>query len=203
MQNKMKLKKLFKEPLIIKLAVLALLLVISELCTAQVRLVKAKVSDKISMKLPENFFPMSEQELRTKYLSNKVPLAAYISYDKHADFGINISNSRWLESDVEMLKNFYKVNIQTLHTDVKFLKEEIIEINKQVFVVFEFVSLVADEDKKLKSTAKPIKRYHYIQYAIVNNKALVFNFSAPAEQMEMYRNIVPEMMGTIKIKKTL
>jgi hypothetical protein len=168
------------------------------------KLVNVKVSDQIKMKLPNTLFPMTEQDIRAKYISNKIPLAAYISIDKNADFGVNVSNSRWDESDSEMLKKFYKVNIINLHTDVKFLNDGITSYNGQEFVFFEFVSTVEDEDKKkLTGVLKPLKKYHFIQYAIINNKALVFNFSAPIEQMDIYRPILPEVMSSIKIKKTL
>jgi hypothetical protein len=168
------------------------------------KLVKIKVTDEIRMKLPDNLVPMTEQEIRTKYVSNKTPLAAYISFDKLADIGVNISNSRWKESDVEMLKNFYRVNILNLHSDVQFLNEGIRAVNNQDFVFFEFISIVEDEDgKKLKANLKPLKRYNYISYTIVNNKAIVFNFSSSVDQMQYYKPVLPEIMGSIKIKKTL
>lgn len=164
-------------------------------------LVKTKVADGITVSLPSSFTPMTRDEINQKYISYRKPLALYTSQDKLTDFGVNRSVTQWGEDDLELLKSFYRSSIGNLYDDVNFIEEKIEEINKISFVVFEFTSTInPDRNAVIKQNA--IKKYTYLQYAIVNGKTVLLNFTCPAEQMEKWRQTAMEIMQSVKIKKT-
>lgn len=165
----------------------------------QSKFVKKKVSDGISLLLPKDFIPVSEEDLMKKYLSAKPPVAVYTDYSRSIDFGVNVAFSKWNEEDLEIMKSFYKSNIMGLYSEVQFMNESIENINGKDFAVFEYVCAVYDDE----GNRGAISKYVRIQYAIVKSKTVLFNFSCPASQKEKWRPIAKEILGSVKISKTL
>ena len=168
----------------------------------QMKYVKTKVNDAISLLLPSEFSLMSQADLNTKYASLKAPIAAYTDFSRSVDLGVNVAFSRWNAEDLEIMKSFYKSNIMGLYNEVQFIKEEIENINGKDFAVFEFVSSVYNEEgtNLNKST---ISKYVRIQYTIVKGKTVLFNFSCPARQKDKWAPIAKEILESVKISKTL
>lgn len=164
--------------------------------------VKTKVADGITMMLPETLHPMSEQDLAAKYISHRMPLAAYTSPDRRADLTVNTANTAWQEADVGLMHNFYKASIVNLFTEVDFIKEETAHINDKAFSVFEFISVLEGDENSF-TNRQAVETYNYIAYTIVNGQAMVFSFNASASQKDQWQHTAHEMMQSIKIKKTL
>ena len=57
----------------------------------QVKLVKTKVNESITISLPQEFTLMEQAELNRKYVSSKPPVAVYTDYSKTIDLGVNIA----------------------------------------------------------------------------------------------------------------
>ena len=165
-------------------------------------MVKTKVSDSITMLLPQDFIPMSQQEINTKYVSAKPPVAAYTDYSREVDFGVNIAYSQWNPDDLEIMKSFYKSNIMGFYSEVQFITEDIIEINGRNFVVFEFLGNVIDEEGTTLNQGS-ISKFVRIQYAIVQGKTVLFNFSCSGRLKDHWAPLSKEMMESVKISKTL
>lgn len=168
----------------------------------QTRMVKTKVNDSITMLLPQDFMPMSPQEINTKYVSAKAPIAAYSDYSKEVDLGVNVAYSQWNQEDLEIMKSFYKSNIMGFYSEVQFLTENIQEINGRNFVVFEFLGNVIDTEGT-SITGGSITKFIRIQYTIVQGKTVLFNFSCPGRFSDKWAPLVKEMMESVKIAKTL
>ena len=168
----------------------------------QAKYVKTKVNESITLLLPEDFTLMSQADLRTKFASDKAPVAAYTDFSRSVDLGVNVAFSRWNAEDLEIMKSFYKSNIMGLYNDVQFLKEEIENINGKDFAVFEFVSSVYDEEGA-GINQRSINKYVRIQYAIVKSKTVLFNFSCPANQKDKWAPVAKEILDSVKISKTL
>lgn len=168
----------------------------------QSKFVKIKVNKDISLLLPDDFMPMSEEDLRRKYLSAKPPVAVYTDYSRSVDFGVNVAYSKWNEEDLEIMKSFYKSNIMGLYNEVQFINDFIENINGKDFAVFEYVGTVYDEDESSINRGV-IRKYVRIQYAIVKGKTVLFNFSCPATQKDKWSPIAKEILGSVKISKTL
>ncbi len=168
----------------------------------QSKFVKTKVSNGISLLLPGDFIPVSEEDLMRKYLSAKPPVAVYTDYSRTIDFGVNVAYSKWNEEDLEIMQSFYKSNIMGLYSEVQFINESVEMINGKNFAVFEYVCDVYDEEETSINRGT-ISKYVSIQYAIVKGKTVLFNFSCPASQKEKWIPIAKEILGSVKISKTL
>ena len=166
------------------------------------KLVKTKITEDITVDIPVSFHEMSEQDINSKYLSYRKPLALYTSENKKADFGVNVSLTQWNSGDLELMKSFFKSSIANLYDKVEFIKEDIEEINKIKYAVFEIVSTVNPDENAVLSRGA-IQKYSYLQYTIVNEKTILFNFSCPLNEKDYWTPMVKEMMHSIKIKKSI
>ncbi len=168
--------------------------------TALAQLKPVKVTDHITVSLPADFRPMTEQEIASKYVYTRRPMALYTDYAISADFGVNRAYNQWSEGDLDILKDFYKANIMALYDEVTFSKEELEEINGRRFAVFEFTAMVRPDQDAI-SNDTPLRTYNYIQYTIINNNTLVFNLSCPLANMGKWKKTAPEIMQSVVVKK--
>lgn len=166
------------------------------------KLVKIKVTESIVMSMPDVFRPMTDDEIADRYFTTKRPMAMYTSMDRTVDLGINKSVTQWRESDLGIMKDFYKTNIFSLYDNVQMLNEGMEEINGRNYAYFEFVSTVK-ADKNSIVNKKAITKYTYIQYTIVNGYSMVFNFTCPSIQRPTWSKKAKAMMQSVSIKKSL
>ncbi|MFT6882966.1 MAG: hypothetical protein ACI83W_001034 [Marinoscillum sp.] len=183
-----------------QLAMVVLSLIFSiQFATAQTKLSKTKITKEISIGVPETFVDMSTGERVSKFVSARAPIAMFTSQDRLVDLGINQNSTTWPDGDLEILRSFYKANISNLFTEVKFIQEDIREINGRDFIILEFVSKITDEESTFGGNAS-ISKYSYIQYTIYNNRVLLFNFSCPSRIRSEWEATAKEIMGSIQIK---
>lgn len=182
---------------------LGLLLVLGARANGQnADLKKVQVNKSIRLALPPDFMPMSEEEIRAKYISYRTPLALYTNPNRTVDLGINLSVTHWEPNDLEIMQQFYENSIRTLYTEVDFLKKDIETVDGIGFAVFEFISTVVDEES-IVNRAPSLSKYTLIYYGIVNNKTILFNFTCPANEKETWQDTAHAIMDSIQIKKTL
>lgn len=172
------------------------LVMLSFAFTGGEKMKKVKIGENIKVSLPENFYPMTDGDIATRMPTNKKPLAAYSDESRLVDFVVTSATARWRSNDLGIARDFFKANINHLYDEVDFIKEDIVTINKKEFAVFEFTSLVKGDDLSKKS----IRKYGYIQYAIVNNRTLVFSFNAPYQIKDKWSETAAKIMSSLKIK---
>lgn len=163
------------------------------------KLVKHKIDPGITVSIGEDFSMMAENEVRSKYLSARAPLAAFSKNMSDVDFTINSNKTPWLDGDIELAARFYKTNIVNLFDTVLFRKEEVVMINENEFAVFEFVSTIYGDSESLQFR-KNKNRYNYMAYTIRNGQLLVFNFNCPSVQEPKMSNLAAEIMATVRLK---
>ncbi len=146
-----------------------------------------KLIDGAKVKLPSDFTPMTDDDLALRYPSTKKPLAMYTSADKTADFGLNISKTVWPESDLKILQKIYKSTILEMYNKVAFTKEEIMTIDKQPFIAFEFTSEVENH-----------KKYSYVLYKVVKNHVYIFNYTCSQRVQEKWQPLAQQIVSSIK-----
>lgn len=168
----------------------------------QVPLKKQKLNDKITISLPETFRTMTDEEVVSSYTMYRKPLALFLDIqDPKVHLGVNVSASRWRNSDLPMLKEFYKATILDLYSEVDFVQDKIIESDGKSFAVFEFTSAVKPTDKEQSIIeTSPIRRYYYIQYTVVDGEVIIFNFNAPIRVQLYWADIASKIMSSIRIK---
>ena len=164
------------------------------------KLKKIKLNDQVSIKLPENFLPMSDDDIARKYYTYRKPIAAFTNPERQVDFSFNQSVTPWRQKDLGLLKDFYKASIVKLYTKVDFVQEKIVTINKRDFAVLEFISQITEEDKNSPNYGKTIRGYDYIQYSVEKGKVLIFHFSCPVMIKDNWQETAKTIMGTVKVK---
>ena len=177
------------------------------LCTAQtvfaqeVKLKKIAVTEQIGIALPETFRAMTDNEVVAEYTVYRKPLAMYRDDRDPVHLGINMSASRWENKDMVILKSFYKATLLDLYSDIDFIQEELVTQGDYQYAVFEFTSVVRQNDNEESIVASsPIRRYTYIQYTVVNGNVMVFNFSSPMMLQMKWAPVAKAMMATIDLK---
>ena len=169
------------------------------LFSQELPLKKVKISKELTMSLPEELQPMTGQERRQKYVSDREPIAMYTNQDGTVDFGINQNSSSWSSSDYGVLRDFYRAGILNLYDEVDFYQDTLKEINGRAYIVFEFRGIVYGKEESFKGT-QALSKYIHIMYTLKDDRVLLFNFSAPYSQRRRWDRTVALMMNSIQIK---
>ena len=167
---------------------------------AQQKMVKTKVTDNITLMLPEDFYAMSPDDIAQRYPSVRKPIGAYTNSSRMVDFSVNESATRWREQDTPMAKDFFKASLLNLYDEVEMIQEGVRTINKRNYIYFEFDSTI-EGDKYSLDKKNPVRTYTYIQYLIMNGKTLVFSFNCPYKFKDKWKEAAGEVMESIKVKK--
>ncbi len=163
------------------------------------KLIKIEVTDNIIMSVPVDFRPMTDDEIAGKYFTTRRPMALFTNPDLTIDLGVNIATTQWDPRDFKIMMSFQKANIFSLYDEVKLLSEGTREVNGKQAAYFEFISTVKDdEDSFLKKGS--IHKYTFIQYILVDDKQLVFNFTCPSQYMQTWQETAKEIMDQVEVK---
>jgi hypothetical protein len=163
------------------------------------KLVKTKVSDGITVSIPQGWRPMDGLDFTERYPSVRAPLAAYTNEERLVDFSVNVSATQWPDTDMEIAQEFFRASIMNSFDRVVMIEEGVKEISKKKFIFFEFESRV-NGIKQREGYGDPIVKYTYIQYLIEPGKALVFSFNCPGRDKAEWQETARLMMKAIKIK---
>jgi hypothetical protein len=147
-----------------------------------------KIAEGVSASLPQNFYPMSNEDIAQRYPSTKKPLCMYTDMDRAVDFGLNESKSSWAGGDLKVLQQVYKSTILSLYKKVDFIQEGIKNIKKRDYICFEFTS-----------EAQGNMKYTYLLYTVINSKVYIFNFTCDQTQMKKWQETARAIMETVKI----
>jgi len=180
---------------------------IAGVALAQTKFKKFQISKEIEVKLPSDFSPLPDEGIAREYPTSTKPLAVYTSPNGQVDFSVLQKGSQFRPTDLTMLREFYKASLVERFTKVDFIRQEVIKINGQDFLVFEFVSTLADERQG--SMMSPVQKYSIIQYTIIENDAktvrdnqlISFTLHAPFIMKNKWQDTAREMMGSVTIKK--
>lgn len=163
------------------------------------KLVKMKVSDGLTVSIPQDWRPMDGLDFTERYPSVRAPLAAYTNEERLVDFSVNVSASQWPDTDLDLAQKFFKASIMNSFDRVIMINEGVQEISKKKFIFFEFESRV-NGIKQREGFADPVLKYTYIQYLIEPGKALVFSFNCPNRDKAEWQETARLMMKSVKIK---
>lgn len=163
------------------------------------KLVKTKVTDDLTVSIPQGWRPMDGLDFTERYPSVRAPLAAYTNEERLVDFSVNVSATQWPDTDLELAQKFFRASIMNSFDRVVMIEEGVHEISKKKFIFFEFESRV-NGNKQREGYGDPITKYTYIQYLIEPGKALVFSFNSPGRDKAEWQETARVMMKAIKIK---
>lgn len=164
----------------------------------QSKLKKTQISKEIAVMLPADFAPMPDDAIARSYPATTKPLAAFSSPNGQIDFSVTQKRSQFRSRDLNMLQEFYKANLLEKFTDVDFIREEIVDIKGEQFIVFEFVSKM--EDERGTTNLRPVQKYSIIQYTIKGNQLMIFTMHAPFVLKNDWQPTMREVMNSVRIK---
>ena len=187
----LKIKSMFPKTL--------MLMVLACLAADRPKLVKTKVTEGITVSVPQGWRPMDALDFTQRYPSVRAPLAAYTNENRDADFSVNISATQWPDTDPELASQFFKASLRNMFDKVDMIQEGIQEINKKKFIYFEFESRI-NGNRNQEGFTDPVLRYTYIQYLLLPDKTLVFSFNCPRRLKDQWQPTARAMMKGIKVK---
>jgi hypothetical protein len=174
--------------------------VICQIANAQ-SLKQVSLNESIKVSLPETFLKLDDGEVKQSYKSYRKPIAIFRDSRDMADFGANIAENQWAESDLDMFAKFQKSTLRQMFNEVRISSEGFEQIRGRRFTFFEFESELKPDDKSIISD-RPVKKYFLIYYTIINSKVLVFQFNCPLIQKDKWRSTAKKIMNSIVINKS-
>lgn len=165
---------------------------------AQTKLKKTQISKEVTVMLPQDFSPMPDDFIARKYPATTKPLAVYTSPNGQVDFSVTQKRSQFKENDLEMLREFYKANLLETFTEVDFIRQEVTEVKGRKFLVFEFVSNLADTRKA--SNLAPVQKYSIVEYTIKGDQLYIFTMHVPFTMKNDWQGTAREIMSSVNIK---
>jgi len=179
------------------IAFLAIIL-LAGVAFAQPKLRKVQLSKELSVMLPPDFTPLTDDDIARKYPASIKPLAVYTSPNGQVDFSVTQKRTQFRERDLDMLREFYKANLLETFSKVDFIRQEVTQIKGKNFIVFEFVSSV--EDERGTSNLAPMRKYSIVQYAITGNQLMIFTLHVPFMMKNDWQQPAREIMGSFVMK---
>ncbi|MBD1396582.1 hypothetical protein H9Q13_05340 [Pontibacter sp. JH31] len=174
------------------------IILIAGVALADTKLKKTQITKEVSLLLPRDFTPMPDDGIARKYPAANKPVAVYTSPNGQVDFSMTQKRSQFGAQDLHMLREIYKANLLERFTKVDFIRDEVTNINGRDYIVFEFVSVMADERKA--TNLAPVQKYSIMQYTIQGNQLMVFSMHLPFVMKNDWQDPAREIMGSIKIK---
>ena len=165
----------------------------------QPKLVKTKVADGITVSIPQGWRPMEGLDFTERYPSVRAPIAAYTNEERLVDFSVNISATRWPDTNHALAQQFFKSSISNMFDKVDFISEGIRSVHGRKFIYFEFESRVQG-NRTQEGLQDPVLKYTCLQYYLEPGRTLVFSFNAPKRDRESWQATARAMMMSIKIK---
>jgi hypothetical protein len=163
------------------------------------KLVRTRISENITARLPADFYLLPPDELQSKSISYRMPIAYYTNPEREVDFSVNTSAARWQDQNLELIQEIYRSNIQHLFDDVEFITETIENINNRDYIVFEFYGTILPGESLFRAE-NPDRKYYYIQYTLKESQIFIFTFFAPIRLKDRWAETASAIMHSIKIK---
>ena len=174
------------------------LLGLTVLAADRPKLVKVKVTDAITISVPQGWNPMDALDFTQRYPSVRAPLAAYTNLDRTIDFSVNISATQWPDKDLALAQKFFKARLMSKFDRVEMIDEGVHEVNKKKYIFFEFDSRI--NGTRQEGYQEPVLRYTYIQYLLEPGRTLVFFFNCPRREKQDWQETARLMMKNVKVK---
>lgn len=164
---------------------------------ANTKLKKVQITKEISVMLPSDFTPLPDDGIARKYPATTRPLAVYSSPNGQIDFSVTQKPSQFRSEDMGMLREFYKASLMERFSKVDFIRQEVTQVKGKDFIVFEFVSTVADERRS--TNLAPIQKYSIVQYTIKGDQLFIFTMHVPFAQKNDWQEATRNIMNSVKI----
>lgn len=180
-------------------SVLLLVALLSLTAFDQIRLIKTKLADGITVFVPSGWRPMDGLDFNERYFSVRKPLGAFTDPDRLLSFTVSTSATQWPDSDGKLAGQFFKASLSEMFDRVQIIDEGIHEAHGKSFIYFEFEARV-NGSRQDESLRNPVLQYSYVQYLVEPGRTLVFSFHCPARMRTEWQPVAQQMMKSVRIK---
>lgn len=161
------------------------------------KLKRQKLTNGISILMPQTYREMTDDELAGKYFTYRKPVKMFTDDQGRGDIGVNYSATKWSYADLEILKDFYFATLSDMYSDMHVIEQGIRQHGNYRFAYFEFTADVRDDSKIVGRRSKP--SYVYVMYTVQGDKVLLINYNCPKRYMRYQQKMVRQMMNSLKI----
>jgi hypothetical protein len=157
--------------------------------------ISQRVADLVTVKVPESFKKLNDDQIADKIIASRKPLAMFSSPSGTADFSVSVGNSArnpWEDKDLKLMAEFQKSNIKAIFTNVEFITDKMEKVNGQTYAIFEFISEVKEKGKP------PIRKYNNVRYTIKKKNVLIFSFICSEAERPLNEPIAEEILKSVK-----
>jgi hypothetical protein len=165
----------------------------------QPKLVKTRVADGITVSIPQGWRPMDGLDFTDRYPSVRAPLAAFTNEERLVDFSINISATRWPDTNLSMAQQFFRASIMNMFDKVDMLNEGTYQLHGKKFIYFEFESRI-NGNRSGEGLRDPVSKYTYLQYLVESGRTLVFSFNSPKRERQNWETTAHAVMKSVRVK---
>ena len=161
----------------------------------KIKFITHKISDLVSVKVPEGFQKLNDDQIADKIIASRKPLAMFANPSGTVDFSVSVGNSSknpWADKDLKLMADFQRANIRQLFTSVTFIQDKVVKVKGQNFIAFEFISEVKEKGKP------PIRKYNNLRYTIRKKNTLIFSFICPESERPKYEGLSEEILSSIR-----
>ncbi|ODA32280.1 hypothetical protein A8L45_13700 [Veronia pacifica] len=143
---------------------------------------------KVSLLVPENFSPMSEDIIKVKYPSSRRPSEVLSDKTGSVTLAFNHTNNAMSVSDIKSAHSYISKMFRNTYPSAIWFRDEIIEQNGHVYMVMELITPVQDTN------------IHNIIYGTsVDNRYLLTSFNTTVEQSEEWLPLGKKMMASLTV----
>jgi hypothetical protein len=142
----------------------------------------------ISFEAPDEFEPLSDQEIKIKYPASKPP--KYVIGNKSAGTTIayDIRPNNLPPEKIDELKAAMVEAFPTRIPGLKWKQNKIIEMSGRKWGYLEMTSTAEDTDI-----------YNIMLFTLYNGQMVIFNFNSTKDQFKKYEKVLRESIKTIRI----
>ena len=165
---------------------------------------REKVSNHLSMLLPDKFMKLEDREALDLFGMAQLPMAIYCNEDKKVSLTCHLKKvavGTEVEDDERnytLEKSFLKSSIASLYKKIDFAQDTVMMVYGKETIVFEFVATIEGEDAQ--GNKLSTNTYNYIAYFLFRKKTYVVNFACPSINKDLWHEKAGAIVNSIKVE---
>lgn len=148
------------------------------------------LEDRVSILVPDNFAPMTEELMALKYPSEGRPSLVLTNETGGINLAFNHTASRATQNDMESYKSYLEKTFKRTYSGSDWKGSGVKEINGRKFGYLEFVSQAIDTEI-----------YNLMFFTDLDGKLLICSFNCTKKNIKQWEPIGKEIMNSTKINE--
>jgi hypothetical protein len=145
--------------------------------------------NKLTMKVPTEFEPMSNELKQIKYPSERRPPLVLTDETSQINLALNWTENKAEQKDLEALKNALIRSLSSVHPKAQWEGEGIIDVNGKKFGYLELVSQAIDT-----------KIYNLMYFTDLEGRFFIMSFNCTEKFISEWKPTAKEIMNSVMVK---